>query len=313
VSRIRVLVALILTGAVIGVAALASGESASEVEHNVATNEPELRAALRGVDSGNIIAMGESKGSLTTTDYGAQTELDPDHELFAVIRVDDLPAELREGATVQGFTSEQQPGVVPPFEGVMLWAFNVTAFIPSDVSDGEGAYEGPGFFDLRAGRPPVVRSATTNVWIMVSRFPSAATADDFVVPSSGEGESDSESAQIILRDFGSSREFDLEEALRDNERTYNELRVEALDVAGLGDRASGERRVVAVLDYDPVANVYRSDAVLHWEYSEFISFTSARYTVMLTRAASSLTDDLPADVDLSSLARLAYERIEGLQ
>jgi hypothetical protein len=246
--------------------------------------------------------MEESQGWLATTDYGGQTELAPDDELFDIVRFGDLPSHLRTSAGKHSFSSPMYEGVDGNVDGVMMFATNIAALLPGDGA----AYQNRGVDVQELYTPPApTEPATTNVYVMVMRFPSEDAVDHIF----GEiGETEGE-LRVALQGIDDSSGFDLDEAIRDSERTYSERRREALDVAGLGDNAYGEAIAVAVLDYDRLANEYRSDRILSWQYTESVGFTVGRYAVSISRSAVSPNDVLAQDTDIAALATAIAERL----
>jgi hypothetical protein len=262
--------------------------------------------------------MEESQGWLSTGDYGEQTELDPSDELFNIIRADDLPPHLRDHVTSHGFSSSAYPGVSGGVDGVMAWAWNLPVMLAAEGAAEQWRAE----TSQDATSPRLSEPATTTVWVLVTRLSSddaaSAVGEEFLPFGADDGEQ-----LLVLRgidDFDAGAEFgdfefgdfDFEEAARDNERTYSERRREPINVSGLGDHAYGERRAVAVLDYDADLNTYRSDQMLRWEYTETVGFMLGRYTVMVTRSAASPTDVLPADFDIRALGETIAARLGQL-
>jgi hypothetical protein len=253
-----------------------------------------------------VLLMDDDPGWLSSADSGVQMELEPDDELFNVVRIDDLPPELRERAAAHGFSSRLYEGVAGNVDGVMLWSANIDALL---LIDGTTYQQRGADLELNIEPSAPAEPATTSVQATVLRFPSRDAADRmFQQQTPEEGE-----IRLALRGFDGGNDFDLAEAIRDSERTYSERRRESIDIAGLGDHAYGEEIAVAVLDYDQVANEYRSDRVLSWQHTETVSFVVGQYAVLLSRSAVSLDDQVPGDVDLVALASGAAERLRDLE
>jgi hypothetical protein len=324
VNRIRIAVAFAVTAGVTAVAAFASGARSPETRPALIADEPwqsnvQIVAIATAIIStgpvasgvqterlGGIVVIEETEGWLSTTDEGVQTDLDPDDELFDIVRVEDLPVHLRSQAGTHGFSAPMYEGVDGNVDGVVLFATNFTALLAMEgVAYQQRGTEVP---ELSLGPPPETEPVTTNVQVMVMRFPSEEAADRIF----GEyGEQEGE-LRVALRGIDEGSDFDFDEAIRDSERTYSERRRESIDVTGLGDHAYGESIAVAVLDYDRVANEYRTDRVLSWQYTETVGFTVGRFAVNVSRSAISPTEVLPSDIDISALAALVASRLEQL-
>jgi hypothetical protein len=294
---LRIVVVFVVTAALLTAAALAGGaDPARPIRPAASADEP----TGSGVQAVAIKNEAVFSVRLSSGGFGDQSELDPDDELFDAISASDLPAPFRRQATIQGFRMESYPRVGGGVDMVWLSTSHDEAFLAfADLTESE--------LESLGVRPLAEAGATLHLAVTVAR--SATDADARALATIPDVPDDGELI-LLLREYEDEIGVDVEDLLLDGERTYVERRREPMDVSSLGDGATGERTVVAVLDYDEVANAYRSDRVLRWEFTENIVFAVGPYAVSVNRTSASLQDEVPNDVDPSALGQLVAGRLE---
>jgi hypothetical protein len=95
------------------------------------------------------------------------------------------------------------------------------------------------------------------------------------------------------------------------ERTWVTRRDDSEPVSGLGSEAVRYVYSVAQLDYDAVADVYRSDTELRRDTTEGYVVVFGRYVLVTSRAVAGFDSELPRDIDILEVTRAVVARLES--
>lgn len=242
----------------------------------------------------------ESQSFSYTIEVGGDGHAEPladEDPLFDLMFPSDLPLRLRQDAVVYGYklSSDNQSG-----RAGMVWL---------SASNHDASWA---FGDLTSNElemlniEPPAGGATLHLSITITRTDSHDDAREIAVIAKRPDESE---MLVLLREYEDELGVDADDAYRDYTRKYHERGRERSEVTELGSGAVVERAAVAVLDYDDEANEYRSDEVIHWEFTEEIAFAVGRYAVTGSRTSANVQDPVPNDVNLVALLGVVAGRL----